>query len=198
MWIIKAFHLFDSSLPLGSFNYSFGIEEAYYQGYDVKGFIRTVIRNVVERGDVPLARMAFKDPERANELAIASKVTKELRESSLNMGRSLAKLGLCKDTFVTRVRDGLSQGAYPVVVARCCVSMRIDEEVCLAGLLYSELSQMVYSAVRLGAINFVEGQNLIEETISDVSLSEDFEPFCPVLDVLSINHERREPKVFMS
>ncbi|WP_252896766.1 urease accessory UreF family protein [Metallosphaera hakonensis] len=90
------------------------------------------------------------------------------------------------------------KGAYPIVVARCCVSLGIEEEICLSGLAYSELAQMVFSAVRLGALDFQEGQRFLFEVSGEVSLSESFEPFSPVLDVLSIKHETREPKVFMS
>ncbi|MCG3109593.1 Urease accessory protein UreF [Metallosphaera sp. J1] len=198
LWrIIRAFHLFDSSLPLGSFNYSFGVEEAYYQGLNVEGFIMSTFKNVIERGDIPIARIAFEDPWRANELSIASKLTRELREATINMGRSLALLNLCDDEFVNAVRRGIN-GSYPVVVARCCVSMGIDKNTCLAGLAYSELVQMVYAAVRLGALNFLEGQKLITRVLNEVSLEGDFEPFSPVLDVISKKHEEREPKVFMS
>ncbi|ABP95057.1 MULTISPECIES: urease accessory protein UreF [Metallosphaera] len=195
--IIRAFHLFDGSLPLGGFNYSFGVEEAYYEGIDVEGFIVTTFRNVIEKGDIPVARIAFTDPWKANDISIASKLTRELREASINMGKSLAMLGLCNDDFVNEVRRGL-RGSYPVVIARCCVAMKIDQVACLAGLAYSELAQMVYSAVRLGALNFIQGQKLITRVLETVSLQEEFEPFSPLLDVLSKKHEEREPKVFMS
>ncbi|MEM1860499.1 MAG: urease accessory protein UreF, partial [Metallosphaera sp.] len=77
-------------------------------------------------------------------------------------------------------------------------AMKIDQVACLAGLAYSELAQMVYSAVRLGALNFIQGQKLITRVLETVSLQEEFEPFSPLLDVLSKKHEEREPKVFMS
>lgn len=64
-----------------------------------------------------------------------------------------------------------------MVIARCCVAMKIDQVACLAGLAYSELAQMVYSAVRLGALNFIQGQKLITRVLETVSLQEEFEPF---------------------
>lgn len=196
--LAKAFHLFDSSLPIGSFNYSSGVEEAYYRGLNLSQFIASTFRNVVLKGDVVAAKIAFRDPEKANVLVMASKLPRELREASLNMGKSLATLGICDDEFVKKVAVGGVDGTYPVVVARCCVSMRIPEEACLEGLAYSELAQMVYSALRLGAMDFVEGHKLIQSLLDEIRVGEEFEPFSPVLDSLSKEHERREPKVFMS
>ena len=195
--IIRAFQLFDSSLPIGSFNYSYGVEEAYYEGYDVKKFIKTAFKEVIEKGDIPIARLAFTDPYTATQLSLASKLTREIKEASINLARSLALLDLCQDEFVEKVKKGLKT-TYPVVVARCCVSLNIDKEVCLYGLAYSELAQMVFAAVRLGAMDFIEGQRLISEIIQNVSINEEFEPFYPILDIFSLRHEEREVKVFMS
>ncbi|ADX82332.1 urease accessory protein UreF [Sulfolobus islandicus] len=196
--IIKAFQLFDSSLPIGSFNYSYGVEEAYHEGYDVKKYIKIAFREIVERGDIPIAKLSFKDPHTATTLSLASKLTKEIRDASINLARSLALLNLCEDEFVNKVKNNEIVTTYPVVVARCCVSMSIEQYVCLYGLAYSELAQMVYSAVRLGAIHFVKGQELISEIIQNVSINEEFQPFYPLMDVFSLSHERRDVKVFMS
>ena len=143
-----------------------------------------------------MAKLAFKEPERADKILYASKVTKELKEMVVNMGRSLVYLNLCEDEFFEKVRRGESPGTYPVVMARLCKCLKIDERDCLEGIAYSELSQMVFSAIRLGAIDFVQGQKLmLELSYEDY---EEFEPFNPVQDILSKLHENREPKVFMS
>lgn|GEM_PF-2387841 len=194
----KAFQLFDSSLPIGSFTHSLGVEEAYMRGYEIKSFIRDIFENVILRGDVAIIKIAYENPAKADELLYASKLPKEIKNASIYMGVSLANLNICHDEYVKEVRKGLRKGTYPVIVARCCKSLGIRVEDCMAGLAYSELAQMVFSAVRLRAIDFIEGQKLIAEILDNFTINVEFEPFSPILDILSKLHENREVKVFMS
>lgn len=194
----RILQLFDSALPIGSFNHSYGVEEAYYSGLDVKSFIEDVFKSVILQGDVVLVKIAYEDPYNADEIAYASKLPSELRNASVYMGNSLASLGICDNEFVRKVRSGETYGTYPVVVAVCCKELGISVEDCMVGLAYSELAQLVFSAVRLGAMDFVEGQKLISKLLNEIEIKSEFKPFSPVLDVLSKRHEYREPKVFMS
>lgn len=188
--------MFDSAFPIGSFNYSSAVEEAYARGINVIEFIKAVYKNVIIRGDLVMAKLAFTNPEQADKILYASKVTKELREMSVNMGRSIVYLNLCEEKFFEKVKKGESPGTYPVVMARLCKCLKIDEKDCLEGIAYSELSQMVFSAIRLGAIDFIQGQKLMLELSYEEE--NEFAPFNPLQDILSKLHENREPKVFMS
>ncbi|BCU71616.1 urease accessory protein UreF [Stygiolobus caldivivus] len=195
----RVFQLFDTSLPIGSFNHSFGIEEAYYAGLEVTSFIEDIFQSVILPGDVQLVKLAFSDPYRADQIAYASKLTPELKNATVNLGSSLASLGLCENDFIRKVKNGETYGTYPVVIAVCCKELGIGVDDCMVGLAYSELVQLVYSAVRLKAINFIEGQKLITRLLEKLRIENtEFKPFSPVLDNLSKNHEVREPKVFMS
>lgn len=199
MLTARIFQLFDSALPIGSFNYSYGVEEAYMRGYDVRSFIKDMFYNVIIKGDVAILPLAYEKPYEADEILYASKLPKELKEASVNMGVSLAKLNLCEDEYLKRVNEGNAIGTYPIVMARCCKSLGIKIEDCMAGIAYAELSQLIYSAVRLRAIDFIEGQKLISCLLSKLDLTNlAFEPFSPVLDNLSKLHEEREPKVFLA
>jgi urease accessory protein len=194
----RAFQLFDSALPIGSFNYSSGVEEAFYQGYDVREFIEVAFKTVVLRGDAVIAKLSYEDPYTADRVAYASKLTRELKEMSVNMGRSLARLDLCEDYFLRAVKEGRTRGTYPAVVGRVCLCLGIGKEECALGVAYSELATMAFSAVRLGAMTFYEAQKLIGRLLEEAEVGEEFEPSFPLLDLLSRLHERREPKVFMS
>ncbi|BFH73997.1 urease accessory UreF family protein [Sulfurisphaera javensis] len=194
----KIFQIFDSALPIGSFNYSYGVEEAYMRGFEIKSFIKDIFFNVILKGDVAIIDLAYEKPEEADEIVYASKLPKELKEASINMGISLARLELCDDDYIEKVNRGEGIGTYPVIIARCCKALGIKAEDCKAGLAYAELSQLVFSAVRLRAIDFIEGQKLISEILSEYKDEKDFSPFSPILDILSKLHEEREPKVFMS
>ncbi len=194
----RVLQLFDSSLPIGSFNYSSGVEEAFYRGYDVGEFIELQFKNVVLRGDAVIVKLSYRDPHGADELAYASKLTRELREMSVNLGRSLAKLDLCYSPFLDEVKEGRTYGTYPAVAGRVCLCLGIEEGDCAIGVAYSELATMAFAAVRLGAMSFYDAQRLIGRLLEEAEVGEEFEPSFPLLDVLSRLHEKREPKVFMS
>lgn len=196
----RIFQLFDSSLPIGSFNHSYGVEEAYYSKLDIKSFIEDIFKNVILPGDVAIVKIAYDDPYRADEIAYASKLTAELKNATVYLGNSLASLGICENEFIQKVKKGETYGTYPVVVAVCCKELDISKEDCMVGLAYSELAQLVFAAVRLNAMDFVEGQGLMSRLLGELKVTEitEFKPFSPVLDNLSKNHEIREPKVFMS
>jgi urease accessory protein len=194
----KIFQLFDSALPIGSFNHSLGVEEAYMKGFNVKEFIKDIFENLILRGDVAIVRFAYENPEDADEIIFASKLPKEIREASVNLGLSLASLRICNHPYIEKVLRGEAKGTYPVVVAVCCKAFNISVEDCMAGLAYSELAMLVFSAVRLKAINFVEGQKLISELLEEFRTDYEFEPFFPILDIIEKDHEKREPKVFLS
>jgi len=194
---MKAFRLFDSSLPTGSFNFSSTVEEAHYAGLNLSDYIRSVYKNSVLKGDVVAVKIAYDDPFRADQLVFASKLTKEMREASVSMGRSLADLRLCVTQFQEAVLEGNTPGTYPAVVGDTCRCYGLDVRTCMEGLAYSELSQMVNSAVRLGAMDFKEGQRLISSLLEFVEYQEFF-PCNPITEVLSRKHERREPKMFNS
>ncbi|BBG25080.1 urease accessory protein UreF [Sulfuracidifex tepidarius] len=194
---MREFRLFDSALPIGSFNFSSTVEEAFLSGYDVKEYISSLYRNVVLRGDVVAVKVAFRDPFLADELVFASKLTREMKDSSVSMGRALADLGLCNTPFLEAVRGGETPGTYPAVVGEVCKCQGIDLRTCMEGVAYSELSQMVYSAVKLGAMDFHEGQDLLS-SLMEFREYEEFFPCNPVTEVLSVSHESREPKMFNS
>ncbi|EZQ12274.1 MULTISPECIES: urease accessory protein UreF [Acidianus] len=195
---VRIFQLFDSALPIGSFNFSNGVEEAYYSGLDVKEFIRSTFKSVVLMGDVAAARIAFEDPRKADSLVFASKLTAELRDATRSMGVSLVRLGLCQNDYLNGVLEDKEIGTYPVTVAQTCKCMDIDVDTCLKGLAYSELAQMVFSAVRLGSMDYINGQKLIYSLMEEFKIADEFSPFSPVLDYMSRKHQIREPKVFSS
>ena len=168
------------------------------KGFNVKEFIRDIFENLILKGDVAMVRFAYDNPEEADEIIFASKLPKEIREASVNLGVSLASLGICSHPYIQKVLKGEARGTYPVVIAVCCKSMNISVEDCMAGLAYSELSMLVFSAVRLRAINFLEGQKLISELLEEFRTDYSFEPFFPLLDIIEKDHEKREPKVFLS
>ncbi|MEM0290148.1 MULTISPECIES: urease accessory protein UreF [Metallosphaera] len=188
--------MFDSSLPIGSFNFSNGIEEAFHRKLDMTSVIKTYYHEVILRGDAVAVKMAFDDPTATDELVYASKLTKELKSSSVYLGRSLANLDLCENEYLKEVKEGRRLGTYPVVLAQTCKCLNIDKYTCSKGLAYSEVSQLILSAVRLGAMDFKTGQRLLLGL--EFEDHDDFEPSFPLIDILSKAHERREVRVFES
>jgi urease accessory protein len=196
---IRAFQLFDSSLPIGTFQHSATIEEACYNVSDIEGYIESLYRNVVLKGDVVAAKASFSDPYCADTLLYSSKLTNELRNMITTTGGSLAALELGRQNqFIEDVKNKKTPGTYPVVISVLCKDLQVSETLSLYGIAYSELSMMVLSAVRMRRINFLRGQKLIAHLLEQFCVPKDFLPFHPLADILSRRHEVREPKVFLS
>lgn len=155
-------------------------------------------KNVVLAGDVVAAEMAFSDPYASDSLLYASKLTEELRNMSTTMGRSLASLDLCKNEFTEDVKRKNTPGTYAVVAAVVCKAHSVPLISCLQGIAYAELSSMVFAALRMNKLNFIEGQKLIGSLLDRFFVPEEFGPFNPLADILSRKHQVREPKMFLS
>ncbi|AWR98231.1 urease accessory protein UreF [Acidianus sulfidivorans JP7] len=165
--------------------------------------IKTYYKEVILKGDAVAMRLAFKNPVETDELVYASKLTQELKRSSTFLGRSLANLDLCENEYLVGVKSGKYKGTYPVVLAQTCKCLfendkDFNEEICIKGLVYSETAQLVFSAVRLGSIDFKSGQKLLLSLMREFTYYEEFEPSYPLIDILSKNHEKRSVKVFES
>ncbi|ARM77071.1 urease accessory protein UreF [Acidianus manzaensis] len=165
---------------------------------NIQEVITYYYNEVILRGDAVAVRLAFENPVETDKLVYSSKLTKELKKSSTFLGKSLASLDLCNNEYLSGVKEGKYKGTYPVVLAQTCKCLGIDKDVCVKGLVYSETAQLVFSAVRLGGIDFKSGQKLLSNLLNQFRYYNEYEPSYPLIDILSKNHEKREVKVFES
>lgn len=164
----------------------------------MKKYVTSYAREVIAKGDAAAVLKAFENPLETDRIVFASKLTREMREASVRMGRSVARLEICNHPYLEGVNSGKFPGTYPVVMSVLCKCLGISQTECASGLFYSEVSSMMLSAIRLGKVDFVAGHRFLNSLLGSVTISDVYSPFSPLSDILSIQHERREPKVFMS
>lgn len=149
---------------------------------------------------------------RADELCCAAKSVREAREASCRSGAQLAgcvaalrgsdpMLGW----YLGRVRAGRCSGVYPASMAVCCAAMGIPGGRALLVALYGVASSAAGAALRLGMVNHVEAQEVIDglkPLIARVAAEsaatplEDARQFAPELEVAQMAHEAMDARMF--
>lgn len=147
-------------------------------------------------------------------ILFATKLVKEIRESSVRSGIQLIK---CVKEFSGEneslihyskfITDKKCHGIFPVAFAISCNTLKIKKEKCMMIMMYSFAVSIVGAALRLGLIQHFEGQKIIHNIkpiisemineISDGSLTEIWQ-FAPQLDVVQMLHEKMDSKMFIT
>jgi urease accessory protein len=223
---LEAFRLADSALPVGTDSVSFGLEQFVADGRvetaaDVEALLETYLRRQVGPADLVALRAAHAGAGAAD-LATAraadtrlSAVTlaAELRESAVRAGDRLLALERDLDPapFVERyagaVEDGDAPGTYPVALAVVGARAGVAER--RACLLYCHgfLTGCLGAAQRLLSLGHTDAQRVLDALAPTVTAAVDdsadrsldrMEPFAPLIDVLSADHERATRRLFLS
>ncbi|WP_255152238.1 urease accessory protein UreF [Halorarius halobius] len=223
---LEAFRLGDSFLPVGSYTVSSGLEQFVQNdrienATDLEALLRTYLRQQVGRADLVALRAAHTGA-RADDLDAVSAaddrlaavtLSAELRETAQRLGARLLSLerdlhdGGHVEAYAERVDAGATPGTYAVVLGLTTGSAGIEER--RACLLYCHgfTTGLVGSAQRLLSFGHTEAQRLIDgltpAMIAAVDTSEgrsldSMDPFCPLVDILSAEHERADRRLFVS
>jgi urease accessory protein len=224
---LAAFRLADSALPVGNDSVSYAVEQFVAEGRvsddgDLRDLVETYLRRQFGPGDLVALRHAREaaagpDPDlpgivETDRRLTAVTTSAEFRESSERTGERLLALqsDLREDSLLDAYADRLgtdAPGNYAVVLGT--VAAREDvpaRETCLLACheLATALSQ---AAQRLCGISHTDLQRTVDDlrpamvdAVDDSagrSLSE-MEPFAPLVDVLSAEHERADRRLFLS
>ena len=140
-----------------------------------------------------------------------------IEESRLASIRSGTQLLRCVSSFIgndefvsfylKNIKDGLAKGVYPVSFALSCNAMNIKKERSGLMLLYGFTVSVVGAALRLGILQHYDGQRIIHEIkpviVSNVNdnigrSSSSMWQFIPQLDIIQIDHEQMDSKMFIT
>jgi urease accessory protein len=223
--LLRLLQFGDSALPVGSFNFSNGLESAIARGgvHDLpslRSFLDTVARQAV--GCDGIALLVAHRAALAGDLArvveadrtlLARKLNVEMRSMSVRMGRKLAELSrsvhpdALTERWLGEIQAERSPGSYAVGLALVLAGLGASEEEAFAVHHYGVLSMVLGSALRLMKVTHLETQGLLFErsaTVSDDYRSiagaklEDMAGFAPLLDVLAAAHVSSHVRLFMS
>ena len=224
--LIGLLQITDSFFPSGAFAYSWGLEtyvtEARVRDMEGLGeFLRAYLAGMTGRCDALAVKLCLEAAGREDmqkvlridRLIHSMKLTREIREGSMQTGRQLLKvMGLLHesamlDGFAQAVERGGAHGHHAVVFALVCNSLGAATDEALAAYLYSAVAGIVSAGVRLIPIGHTEGQKVIEDIkpllagIAEEVLSldeDDISAFAPGIEIRAMRHEHLYTRLFRS
>jgi urease accessory protein len=223
--LVRALHLASTTLPVGAFSYSQGLEWAVEAGTirsrdDAQRWIDDGLRHSLGRFEAPLVIAAVRawreDDDRRigdlNERMLATRETAELAAETKQMGYSLRRW--CNDTaaidapLLERV-NRLSMPAYPIVFAAIAAGWRLDERTAITAYVWGWLENQVNAALKAVPLGQTDGQRILlasgnrldEIAGSAIERADDPEAWatqCPGLAIASSRHETQYSRLFRS
>jgi urease accessory protein len=218
--------LSDSFFPAGLYTMSNGLEALYRQKLvtssdGVKDLIQMYYRQQVGPADCVALANAYDFASLGDldgvmlvdDMIHKIKLVKEQRDASVRSGRQLIKcvLSLGDDPFVTQYHNQILQsntpGTYPVSFSVAAQSFGISKQNACLMLFYGFGVSIVGAALRLGIIQHVQSQQIINSLKPMISeqvskyISKPYDQiwqFSPQADILQMHHEKMETKMFVT
>ena len=224
-WISKLLQLTDPALPIGAYAHSLGLEGLVQGGHilDAKELAIFLQRDVLASAcdvDLPIIRLArqaleqkdFTRLEDLDNLAWASRQSRELREASSKMGRQLVQLSeslLYDDQreFFLKTLDYLPRRQNLTVLALYQTLHKIPLEPALSGYAWQMLSGFAQAGLKLLHLGPFGIQKILTESLPHIApvvqksleiSQEEVGGFLPIWDISSSQHEYAPARLFIS
>lgn len=223
--IARLLQFADSTLPVGAFAFSNGLESAIQTGVvhdrdSLAEFVALVLRQSARMDGIAhlhAHRAAVADTYPAVLTADAElwcrRVGEEQQLMLSRMGRKLAELSLrigdfpLVERWLADIRAGTTPGAFPVGQALVLAALGADEREAFAVHQYGVASMVLSASLRLMRIDHIDTQRILFEAqqrvgddfeaVRDLSLAE-MSVFAPVFDVLVAHHTTTHLRLFMN
>jgi urease accessory protein len=215
----------DSFFPSGLFTLSHGVESFAQAGLitpqSLAAIVADLIRASVGPSDAAGVAIAIRAANAGDLDAVvqvdrrltAIKITREIRETSVRLGRQL--LGLSRDVFESTssrsylelVDDRRAPGNQAIALGLLKADLRIPVAEAVAGELYSFAGSCVGSAVRMSEIDHRNAQRILYllrpviEAATHDALSRSLDEIggsAPFVELMSMRHEEAELRLFSS
>jgi urease accessory protein len=207
----------DSTLPVGAFSFSNGLETAVQTGLvknarDLEDFLLDLLEQTAQIDGVALlvAHRSAEQMTLADEALLARKLNQETRLQTLRMGKKLAEVAARVVGFpdlLEHINSGRTPGCYPVVQARLMARLGHSAQETFAVAQYGLASAVVSAALRLMRVDHFETQRILfasgehieqqYQRLREAEL-EDMASFSPMLDVLAALHVQAHVRLFMN
>ncbi|OGT68863.1 MAG: urease accessory protein UreF [Gammaproteobacteria bacterium RIFCSPHIGHO2_12_FULL_45_9] len=223
--LIKILQFGDSTLPVGAFAFSNGLESALQSGIvndksTLHEFIRTATKQSALQDGVALlaahrstSRHDFSEVLKIDQLLMSRKISEELRIMSTRMGRKLIELAktIIKHEFLynwlTHIVENKTPGTFPIAQAIVFALLDLSEQEAFAVHQYGLCTMMCSAASRLMRITHFDLQEIIynvnQETEKDFEqikaiAIEHMSSFAPENDILAATHVAAYVRMFMN
>lgn len=149
----------------------------------------------------------------------STKCIKETRNATVRSGRQIIECvhymlpatdlprADTLDSFRLQIQKNETRGTYPVSLGLCLSCLGIPHDAAVRMLLYSFCSGIVASAIRLGVIGHLDGQKIITRVsrmaneivpaLKSKTLDDAWQ-MVPLAEILQMNHEYDESKMFIT
>jgi urease accessory protein len=223
--LVRALHLASTTLPVGAFSYSQGLEAAVEHGVvrsaaDAHAWIAQALALSLARFEAPFVVAAMRawsagDDVRTAGLDLRYRATRESAEllaETLQMGYSLRRW--CSETAALPPAwnarlAALASPAYPSVFAAVAAAWALDEHAALTAYLWGWLENQVNAAMKVVPLGQSDGQRIllalgaglddaVDAAIARAGGEESWATQCPMLAVLSSRHESQYSRLFRS
>ncbi|WP_205880037.1 urease accessory protein UreF [Lampropedia aestuarii] len=215
----------DSTLPVGAFAFSNGLESAIQTGVvsdrsSLRDYVELVVRQAARMDGIALlhalraARAQDIEALKAADQALWSRrVGQEQQLMLARMGKKLAELSLKIGDFplaqiwLTAIKAEQTPGCFPVTQAIVLAQLQATDQEAFVLHQYGVASMVLSAAVRLMRIDHFETQSVLFEiqqrvgedyaAVRDMEL-DDMSVFAPVFDVLVAHHTKTHVRLFMN
>jgi urease accessory protein len=227
---LSMLQLADSFFPTGMYTMSSGLEAIFYSGRknnkmnaaELRDLIKVFLEQQIGPADCTALGNAYEHASASNlslllevdNTIVAMRLVQEIRSASIRSGTQLVK---CVHSFIQdnkmladyadAIKDGRASGPYPVALGVAASALSIPKRKAGMMMLYSFSVSIIAAALRLGMLQYLDGQRIIDElkpTISKTVESFIDRPldgiwqFAPQIDIIQIEHERMSSKMFIT
>ena len=219
--LARLLQLSSVSLPVGGYAFSQGLEYAiecaWIKKYDdVEQWIQLQLKENLARVDLPILRGIMESTHEQdwsrfrylNELAIASRETKELRLTDTAMGEALYRLLKSLDfEFPFESGNKKEEWSFVTLFAYAAQCWEIEYNEAATGFTWSWLENQVAAATKLVPLGQTQAQQLlalfqpvIAQTLemAELTLEENIGGGLPALAIASALHETQYSRLFRS
>lgn len=220
--LTRILQLSSVSLPVGGYAFSQGMEMAIEKAWirnlaDVEEWICLQLKDSLAGIDLPILRESMKATDEGddaqlvflNDLALASRETKELRLTDTAMGEALLRLFKSLDFEIPEayLEQVETEYSFAVLFGFACSRWNIPYEMAANGFLWSWLENQVAAATKLVPLGQTQAQQLLtklQEAINDTILlsdkvnEESIGGGLPGLAIASALHEKQYSRLFRS
>ena len=222
--LLQLMRLASPALPVGGFSYSEGLEPAVEAGIvrkeaQARDWLLDQLWLVIARSDITVVGQAFKawqrgDLERIVELNAwvgATRETRELRQQSEQMGRSMVEWlknrGEAVDARVAQLKALAPAPTWPVAFALAAAQTGAPLREALLAFAFGWAENMVQAALKAVPLGQSAGQRILAALIDAIPAAVDEaaarmdserQAFTPMLAILSAQHETQYSRLFRS